>query len=214
MGAAAGDPARLTAAVDDLDKGGPASRAAPWHPGAVVADKFLDLLCHPARWASWLILPLMLSVLVGVAAAKLGYNTILSWHGQVPLFGRAITVNSLLDFQWHVLALLVLFGGILAYRTDRHVAVETVAANLPPRLRTGILAAGDLLFLAPFCAIIAYYAWFYTATAWRTAEASAQGGLTDRWLIKGAMPVAFAMLGTAGVVRGLARAWAAIRGRG
>ncbi|MFN6976540.1 MAG: TRAP transporter small permease subunit [Gemmobacter sp.] len=176
-------------------------------------DKMLDILCWPARWASWLILPLILSVLAAVTAAKLGQNTLLAWEGRAFLFGRAITVNTLIDFQWHVFALLVLFGGVLAYRTDRHVAVETVAQSLPPRLRTALLAAGDLLFLVPFCAIIAYYGWSYTGVAWRTGEASAQGGMTDRWFIKGMLPLAFALLTLAGTLRGLARLAVVIRAR-
>lgn len=178
-----------------------------------LADKVLDLLCLPAKWASWLMLPLILSVLVAVAGAKLGFSRLVSWDANLPLLGRGLTMNSLLDFQWHVFALIVLFGGILAYRNDRHVAVETVAANLPPAWRTGLLVFGDLVFLVPFCAIIAWYGWSYALTAWTTGEGSTQGGLMNRWMIKAMMPLAFGLLALAGTVRGLSRLVQLFRGQ-
>lgn len=177
-----------------------------------LAERLLDLMCLPARWASWLMLPLILSVLVAVAGAQLGQNAIARWQADLPLLGNGITMNSLVDFQWHVFAVMVLFGGILAYRRDRHVAVETVAANLPPRLRLALLVFGDLVFLVPFCAIIAWYGWSYALVAWTTGEGSTQGGLTDRWIVKSAMPVAFGLLALAGLVRGLLRLGELIRG--
>lgn len=177
-----------------------------------LADTLLDLLCLPAKWASWLILPLIASVLVAVAGAKLGFNRLAEWGPDLPLLGRGLSVNGLFDFQWHVFAVLVLFGGILAYRHDRHVAVETVAANLPPRLRGALLVFGDLVFLVPFCLIIAWYGWSYALTAWSTGEGSNQGGLTDRWIIKAMLPLAFGLLALAGTVRGLARLAALMRG--
>ncbi|MDP2085729.1 MAG: TRAP transporter small permease subunit [Gemmobacter sp.] len=176
------------------------------------ADTLLDLLCVPAKWASWLMLPLIASVLIAVAGAKLGFNRLASWGPDLPLLGRGLTMNGLLDFQWHVFAVMVLFGGILAYRKDRHVAVETVAANLPPRLRLGLLAFGDLAFLVPFCLIITWYGWSYALTAWTTGEGSTQGGLTDRWIIKAMLPLAFGLLALAGAVRGLARLATLVRG--
>lgn len=178
-----------------------------------LADRILDLLCLPAKWASWLTLPLIASILLAVVLAKMGQNTLLSWSDPVPVLGRAITVNSLLDFQWYVFALLVLFGGILAFRNDRHVAVETVALNLPPRGRLLIRVLGDLLLLAPFCAIIAWYGYAYAATSFRTGEGSTQGGLMNTWMIKSMLPLAFALLTTAGVVRGLAGIVTLARGR-
>ncbi len=168
------------------------------------ADTVIDLLSLPAKWVSWLILPLIASIIVAVSAAKLGVNSLAAWDTAVPVLGRAITVNSLLDFQWYVFALLVLFGGILAFRKDRHVAVETVALNLPPRGRLAIRVLGDLVFLAPFCAIIAWYGYSYAMVAYTTGEGSTQGGLMNRWMIKAMLPLAFAMLSLAGVLRGLA----------
>lgn len=178
-----------------------------------LADRLLDLLCLPAKWVSWLTLPLIASILAAVVLAKMGQNTLVSWSQPLPVLGRAITVNSLLDIQWYVFALLVLFGGIMAYRNDRHVAVETIALNLPPRGRLLIRVLGDLLFLAPFCAIIAWYGYAYAMTAYTTGEGSTQGGLMDRWLIKAMLPLAFAMLTAAGVVRGISGIVTLVRGR-
>ena len=178
-----------------------------------LADRILDLLSLPAKWVSWLILPLIASILAAVLLAKMGQNTLVSWSQPIPVLGRAITVNSLLDFQWYVFALVVLFGGILAYRNNRHVAVETLALNLPPRGRQMLQVFGDLVFLAPFCAIIAWYGYSYALVSYTTGEGSTQGGLMNRWMIKAMLPLAFAMLATAGIVRGLAGLVALVRGR-
>lgn len=43
-----------------------------------LADRILDLLCLPAKWASWLILPLIGSILAAILLAKLGQNTLIS----------------------------------------------------------------------------------------------------------------------------------------
>jgi TRAP-type mannitol/chloroaromatic compound transport system permease small subunit len=177
-----------------------------------LSDRLLDAFSLPGRWVGWLVLPLAASVLITIAAAKLGVNTLMDWEGRIPVLGARLTVNSLIDFQWYVFAMLVLFGGIYALRDERHVSVDFLSALAPPRGQILLRMLGDLLLLIPFCLIITYYGYFFALTAWNTGEGSAHGGLQSRWIIKACIPIAFGLLAAAGVVRVLA-GLAALLGR-
>lgn len=159
------------------------------------------ILCFPGKLFSWLILPLMISVIVSVAVAMLGGATLIAWEGQLPVLGRALTVNSLLDMQWYFFALIVLFGGVWAFFEDRHVTVDFISIKLAPRTRAAINIFGDLFLLLPFCLLCVWYGFRFAEIAFRTGEGSIQGGLTAHWLIKGALPASFAFLGLAAIVR-------------
>ncbi|HEY9022005.1 MAG TPA: TRAP transporter small permease subunit [Paracoccaceae bacterium] len=174
--------------------------------------KLLDLLCLPGKWVSWLILPLIASILIAVVAAKMGVNTFAAWDSPIPVLGRAMTVNGLFDLQWYIFALLVLFGGAWALRDDKHVAVDFLSLMMTQRQRLWIRMLGDLLFLLPFCLIIAWYGWSFALTAWTTGEGSTQGGLNSRWIIKAMVPLSFAILGLMGLLRGLGTAAELLRG--
>jgi TRAP-type mannitol/chloroaromatic compound transport system permease small subunit len=175
-------------------------------------SKLLDLLCLPGKWVSWLILPLIVSILLAVLYAKLGRNTLLVWEGQLPVLGRALTVNGLFDLQWYIFALLVLFGGAWALREDKHVSVDFLSLMMSLRQRLWTRMLGDLLFLLPFCLIIAWYGWSFALTAWTTGEGSTQGGLNSRWIIKAMLPLSFAILGLMGLLRGIGAAVELLRG--
>ena len=179
---------------------------------SAIVTKVLDLLCLPGKWVSWLILPLIVSILLAVLYAKLGQNTFFAWGQPVPVLGRALTVNSLFDLQWYIFALIVLFGGAWALRDDKHVAVDFISLMMSHRQRLWVRMLGDLLFLLPFCVIIAWYGWSFALTAWNTGEGSTQGGLNSRWIIKAMLPLSFAILGLMGLLRGLATAAVLLRG--
>lgn len=171
-----------------------------------ILSKMLDLLCLPGKWVSWLILPLIASILLAVVYAKLGLNTLIEWENPLPVLGRALTVNGLFDLQWYIFALMVLFGGAWALREDKHVAVDFLSLMMTRRQRLWIRMLGDLLFLLPFCLIIAWYGWSFALTAWTTGEGSTQGGLNSRWIIKAMVPLSFAILGLMGLSRGIGTA--------
>ena len=65
-----------------------------------IFSKLMDILCLPGKWLSWLMLPLIVSIVLAVVLAKMGQNTLLRWDGSIPVLGRVLTVNSLFDLQW------------------------------------------------------------------------------------------------------------------
>jgi TRAP-type mannitol/chloroaromatic compound transport system permease small subunit len=176
-----------------------------------LSDLLLDAFSLPGRLVGWLVLPLAASVLVTIAAAKLGVNTLVDWDGRIPVLGARLTVNTLIDFQWYVFAMMVLFGGVYALRDERHVSVDFLYALAPTRVQILLRILGDVLLLIPFCVIIAYYGYFFALVAWTTGEGSPHGGLQSRWIIKACIPLAFGLLAAAGVVRVIAGIAALVR---
>ncbi|MEY8838958.1 TRAP transporter small permease subunit, partial [Cribrihabitans sp. XS_ASV171] len=128
-------------------------------------DRFLtrliDLCVLPGRLVGWLLLPLILFVLAAVWAAQTGRNSFVEWERDITLLGDGITVNTLIDAQWHIFALIVLFGGVYAFRDNAHVAVDFLSGALRSRTRLIIRTVGDLFFVVPFCGIILWFGWSF-----------------------------------------------------
>jgi len=170
------------------------------------------LLCLPGKILSWLIVPLVLSIILAVVAAHRGWSTLIDWEGRIPILGNALTVNSLVDFQWYAFALIVLFGGVWTFFEDRHVTVDFMAVHMRPRTRAVIAILGDLFLLLPLCVLVVWYGTKFASVSWNTGEGSNQGGLIAHWLIKGALPVSFFLLGAGAVVHAVETALGLVRG--
>lgn len=157
------------------------------------------ILCWPGKIVSWLIIPLILTIILSIIAAHQGWSVLLEWQTSIPVFGDAITVNSLVDGQWFMFALIVLFGGVWTFVDDRHVTVDFLAIGFSQKVRAYISIFCNIVFLLPLCAIVAVYGWKFAHTSFTTNEGSIQGGLEAYWLIKGALPVSFILLGVAAI---------------
>ncbi|MCT8974333.1 TRAP transporter small permease subunit [Microbaculum marinisediminis] len=164
-------------------------------------DTVMRLAMVPGKLVSWLVLPLIVFVCLTVLAAKYGLNSFLSWGAPIPLLGQAITVNTLADLQWHIFALIAIFGGIYAYADNQHVSVEVISARFSDRLRSIIAIIGNLFLTLPFCAVVVWYGIPFAGRAYMTGEGSTYGGLFDLWIIKSCLPFAFALLGLVAIVR-------------
>lgn len=161
----------------------------------------INLCSLPGLVIGWLVIVLIVLVCLAVIAAQLGINNYGDWEGSLFILGGGITVNTLLDLQWWSFALLVLFGGVLAFRDKSHVSVDFLSSGFSPRTRLCIQMVGDVILLVPFCAIIVWYGSKFAVTSWNSSEASSYGGLRDVWVIKSFVPVGFGLLGLAGLAR-------------
>jgi TRAP-type mannitol/chloroaromatic compound transport system permease small subunit len=141
-----------------------------------------------------LVIALMLCIVVQVAANAAGLSTLMAFETAVPLLGRGVTINSLMELQWHLLTLIGLMPAALVWAMDRHVRVDFLYAAAPPRARRAIEIAGHALLTLPFLWFATPAGWAFAQRAFATAERSRDGGLTDRWLIKGAIPIALGLL--------------------
>lgn len=155
------------------------------------------------RIVGWATPLLVISVCIGVAMVHLRVNTFVEWGFALPLLGEKLTLNGLNDLQWHLFALMVMLGGVYALHTDGHVSVDFIANNFTERTRRIVVILGDVIFLLPFTAVMTWFAWKFTMTAYTSHEGSSYGGLMDRWIIKAVMPFGFGLLGLLGIARSL-----------
>lgn len=164
-------------------------------------DRMMRILCLPGKWSGWLVLPLAAFIVLAIAAGKLSQPVLIEYGRELPFLGKALTVNALVDFQWHFFAVIVLLAGAYTLYENRHVSVDTFSRLLSPRHQMMLRLVLDVLFLMPFCAIMVFYGTKFAMVAYTTGEASTQGGLNMRWLIKGLIPLSFLLLGMMGALR-------------
>lgn len=118
------------------------------------------------------------------------------------------------ELAWHFYAASFLLGIPFALRTGSHVRVDLIFENLSLKTRAIIDLVGALIFLAPLCVVVIWSGWAFTAEAWglgsRPDEIGAlikqivssgvgeqsqdPGGLLNRWIIKGVIPLSFFFL--------------------
>lgn len=156
----------------------------------------------PGLISSWLILPIMLCVLAAVIGGMMRLSQLATWEQPIWLFGNQISMIGLAEMQWHLFAVMVMLGGSYALQQDRHVRVDMMYSKVSPKWRATIDTIGDLAFLLPFCAIIAWLSLRFVDMAIRSGEQSDNaGGLIDRYLIKTIVPIGLSLLFLTGLGR-------------
>ncbi len=157
-------------------------------------DRTSRLASGFCRLASWTLPLVIVVILATVLASQLRLSTIVVWGFTLPLFGDRLTVTGLTELQWHLFAVMVMLGIVYAVETDAHVRIDFIAGRWTARTRVIIELIGDTFLLLPFTLFMLHFSWRFTGTALRTAERSTTGGLEDRYLVKGVMPLGFALL--------------------
>jgi TRAP-type mannitol/chloroaromatic compound transport system permease small subunit len=98
------------------------------------------------------------------------------------------------ELEWHLLVPLILFGMSYALRHGEHVRVDIVYARLPRRARLIVDLVSALLAVAVSILII-WFSLHYVQQSYVIDEGSPDpGGIPHRYLIKGLIPVGFALL--------------------
>lgn len=141
-----------------------------------------------------LVIILMLAIGAQVLFSVLDINPVLVFDADLPLLGSALTLNSLLDFQWHLLVVVALLPAGLVWLRDGHVRVDFIYANQSGRRKATIELVGHVVFTAPFLAMCVPAAWSFMMSAYRSGQGSANGGLNDLFLIKATLPLGLALL--------------------
>lgn len=144
-----------------------------------------------------LLIILMCAIVTQVFCSALDINPLAQFQSALPLLGNAITLNSLLDFQWHLLLITGLIPIGIVWSIDRHVRVDFIYQRFSPTGKNKIDLLGNLLFAAPFLVLVVPAAWSFFLRAWVSDEGSANGGLNDLWFIKGLIPLGMVLLAIA-----------------
>ncbi|MEL6521224.1 MAG: TRAP transporter small permease subunit [Pseudomonadota bacterium] len=137
---------------------------------------------------------MMVAILVQVIASRVGVTTILDINGAWPVFGPAVTLNSLTDLQWYLLAAVALLPAGVVWLRGVHVRVDFAYSAMRPRGKAAVDLAGHAIFALPFLVLMIPDAWELAARAFARGEASPNGGLTDRFLPRGVIPIGFGLL--------------------
>ena len=140
------------------------------------------------------ILAMMIAVVVQVVASRAGLTTIVAFDSSWPLFGNAITLNSLSDFQWYLLAAVALLPAGIVWMRDRHVRVDFAYCRFEARGKAAVDLGGLIIFALPFLVLIIPYAWEATLQSLARGEKSPNGGLIDRYLVRSILPIGLGLL--------------------
>ncbi len=171
-----------------------------------VADWFRAIVDQIGKWASWLILPLILITCFDVIIRK----AVIRGDNEELIFGvQYWLVNNISEYfgstmlqelEWHfhtgLFALVLAYG----YIHNTHVRVDLVRETLHYRKKAWIEFLGVTFFLVPFSLILAYFATDYAYTSWAQNEISASTvGLTNRWIIKSVLVLGLLLCVIAGL---------------
>ncbi|MCK5720346.1 MAG: TRAP transporter small permease subunit [Thiomargarita sp.] len=159
------------------------------------------------RLVAWLILIISLLIVYQTSASAL------------------FSINSiaLQELQWHLFALIFLFGAGYTLKNNEHVRVDIIYQShwFDDRHRAWINLLGGVFLLIPFCILVIYSSLTFVAASVKYsltllnnfpfieikllyAESSADpGGLPYRFLLKAAIPIGFTLLMLQGIAESL-----------
>ena len=119
------------------------------------------------------------------------------------------------EFSWHLYSTVFLLSISYALKTESHVRVDIVFERLSARTQAIINSIGGLFVLLPICAIVVYYGFIFMKESYQWGphadsftglitqfmttgigeKSSDPGGLLNRFVIKGMVPLSFLFLG-------------------
>jgi TRAP-type mannitol/chloroaromatic compound transport system permease small subunit len=100
-----------------------------------------------------------------------------------------------MELEWHLFALIFLFGAGYALKHDRHVRVDLFYSRFSEKNKALVDFVGTLILLVPWCIMLIWFSWDYAQTSWMIREGSPDpGGLPARYLIKFAIPLGIGLL--------------------
>jgi TRAP-type mannitol/chloroaromatic compound transport system permease small subunit len=98
------------------------------------------------------------------------------------------------ELEWHLMSPIVLIGMAYALLHDGHLRVDLLYVKLPRRARLVVNLAASLIGVA-FSGIVIWLASKYVLQAYAIDEGSPDpGGLPHRFVLKGFIPLGFALL--------------------
>jgi len=146
------------------------------------------------RLAGAMLIPLIVLVLLGVLVRLLGRNELISWPISLPIIGRGITANTLIEMQSFIFAILFLFGGANALRYGEHVAVDVLSKQFSRTSRSVIETICILALILPFLLVVGWASIGFVQRSWTLGETSFSGSITHIFIFKAAIPISLALI--------------------
>jgi TRAP-type mannitol/chloroaromatic compound transport system permease small subunit len=98
------------------------------------------------------------------------------------------------ELEWHLMSPICLFGMSYALRHGEHVRVDVLFAGFSNRTKNFIEFISSLILMA-ISLIVIKLSIGYVAQAWWIGEGSANpGGIPGRYILKGLIPIGFALM--------------------
>lgn len=141
-------------------------------------DKFTEF---SGKLVSWLVLALVLLVSYDVTMRYLFQS------GSI----------ALQEWEWHLFSIIFLLGAAYTLKHDDHVRLDLFYKSqfMNPNKRAWVNLLGSVFVLIPFSILIIISSWPFVEQAYIHMESSPDpGGLTNRWLLKAAIPTGFFLL--------------------
>lgn len=96
---------------------------------------------------------------------------------------------ALQELEWHLHGAIAVLAFGYAYLKDAHVRIDVFVQKASGRTRLKLEIAAILLFLIPFMILIAWWGFDFAQRSFERGEGGTGGlGLSDRWIIKSAVP--------------------------
>jgi len=138
-------------------------------------DTFIDAVGRITAWSSFA----LALVMGGNVLLRYGFNTGSVWSQEL---------------EWHLMSPICLFGMSYALRHGEHVRVDVLFASFSDRNKFLVEFISALLAMA-LSLIIIKLSWAYVMQSWNIGEGTANpGGISARYLLKGLIPLGFALL--------------------
>jgi TRAP-type C4-dicarboxylate transport system permease small subunit len=150
------------------------------------------------HWLEDLLLTLLLSAMIAIAAAQILLRNLFDWNFS---WGDPLT---------RILVLWVgLLGALAASRSNRHISIDLLSPLLRGRVRA-LVQAGTALFTAAVCAVIAWQAARFVAVE---MDGGSRGPWNlPLWLFQSIMPLGFGLIGLRYALLCLRESLRAVRG--
>jgi TRAP-type mannitol/chloroaromatic compound transport system permease small subunit len=108
------------------------------------------------------------------------------------------------ELEWHLFAFIFLIGAGYTLLQDAHVRVDIFYQKFGVKGRAWVNLLGVILFLIPGCLLVMITSWHFVTNAWSVMEGSPDpGGIPMRFLVKGCIPVGYALLLLQGISLGI-----------
>ena len=146
-------------------------------------------------------------VLLVVLTVMVAWNVVARYAFQASSIGIE-------ELSWHFYAAIFLLGIPFALRTDSHVRVDLFYEKWDAKTQALIDLIGSVIFLLPFCGVVIWAGWQFTVASYGLGaqpgsvgeffsmlissgigeRSQDPGGLLNRWIIKGVIPLSFLFL--------------------
>ena len=99
------------------------------------------------------------------------------------------------EMEWHLFSVIILLGVAYTLKEDGHVRVDVLYDRLSHKRKAMINMVGSILFILPIALLVGISSIDNAYEAYVSMEQSGDpGGLTNRWIVKALIPLAFFLL--------------------